>query len=571
MVMRQPPRRNYPAPARPRVVAPPPMLRPYQREGVDWLKANSYRALLADAPGVGKTPQVLVAIREDARLLCPALVVAPASVVYNWQREASRWLAGARTYIVEDTSTPLPTAHPHLMICSWDVLAARSAELAARGFRLVVADEGHYAKNEEAHRSQALALLCSRAPHRLVVTGTPLVNDPDELRVLQELLGVQNPPMLRRLLEEVCPEIPPKQRVMLQVTMPATLRAEYDRVALEFEDWIARYFAKVMDDPHGAENAATRALASEPLAKLSYLRRVLGRGKVPAAAAWVLSHVQRGDSVVVFGEHADVLDFFMRALTVLGIPYVRLDGKASKMERQTAVDDFQAGKIKVFVGSSAAHVGITLHRAKHVLFLERWFTSAAEEQAEDRVRRFGQMKPTTMWYLQAEDTIDDRIAHIVEAKRALVASTIRAVDTETVDAPGGIAAWERVRALADVVPTVEAQPSSRIELPKMPAPQFVHAVLFDSGRWPMAETIRALRIAGYAAKETTQQGKIIRVVVRMNTSFRRGTLREIRIGEGMAVLGGVPAAAASRAQNRRATRQSWKIKLHPSRSPGRPR
>ena len=571
--MRQLPRSVARTPTRPpprRVPPPPPELRPYQQEGVAWLREHGYRALLADAPGVGKTPQVLVAIREDARTLCPVLVVCPASVVYNWQREASRWLPGGRVHVIEDTSAPLPVLHPHLTVCSWDVLAARSGELHARGFKLIVADEGHYAKNEDAQRSQALALLCSRAPYRIIVTGTPLVNDVEELRVLQGLLGVQDPPMLRRLIEEVCPEIPPKKRVALQVTMPAELRAEYDRIVSEFEDWIARYFAKVADSPEVAETAVTRAMASEPLAKLSYLRRVLGRGKVPGAAAWTLAQTQRGNSVVVFGEHADVLDFYTRALTALGIAYVRLDGRASKMERQRAIDDFQAGKVKVFVGSSAAHVGITLHRAAHVLFLERWFTSAAEEQAEDRVRRFGQTKPTTMWYLHAENTMDERIGHIVEAKRALVASTIRAADTETVDHPDVLATWERMGKLANLVPTVEAQPSTKIELPKLPAPAFVHAVVFDTGRWPMAETIRALRAAGYAAKDTSLQGSSVRATIRVGASFLRGTLREVKVGVGMVVIGGHPAASAARAKNRRTQRQaSWKIKSFPSRSTGR--
>lgn len=568
------------------------MLREYQKGGVRWLKEHDWRAILADAPGVGKTPQVLVAIRENPRALCPALVVCPASVVVHWQREAARWIPGARVAAVEDIGSPLPGVG-HLLVCSWDMLAARP-DLLARRWQLVVADEGHYAKNEDTQRNQALAAICARTPHKVIVTGTPLVNDVDELRVLQRLVsgeelgdgldedggndgsaaGRRPPvPMLRRLIEEACPEIPAKRRVTLQTTIPPLLRAEYDRVAGEFAEWLGDYFGTMEDagklDGAGgsatsAVSATARALAVEPLAKLAYLRRVLGRGKVPGAACWTAGMVKgapgrAGESVVVFAEHADVLDFYTRALTALGVQYVRLDGRASRRERQHAIDDFQAGRVPVFVGSSAAHVGITLHRARHVLFLERWFTSAAEEQAEDRVRRFGQTRATTMWYLEAENTIDERIRYIVEGKRALVTSVIRGSAIEALDAPGVMDTWERVAKLAACVPTVADQPSAKIELPKLPAPQYVHAVQFDPGVWPMAETIRALRQAGYPASSvvtragSTPGSALVVATTRAAASFRPRSLRSVKVGVGMSLVGGQPATLlAERARNRRA-------------------
>lgn len=537
--------------------APPPELRPFQREGVDFLAANNWRVLLADAPGCGKTPQVLVAMRENAAKLCPMLVVCPSSVAWNWRREAARWVPGAKVHVIEGFHGPLPTG-VHLTICPWDVLASRLPDLLSKRFKCIVADEAHYAKaGAETQRGRALQTLCATVPHLLLLSGTPLVNDVDELETLRAMFGETPPPMLRRLLENVAPDIPPKRRRTLRTTIPDDLRAEYDKAKEEFGDWLDEYLPKVLGDAAAAESAASKALAAEPLAKVAYLRRILGRGKVPGAAAWISAMHKRGEPVVVFGMFSDVLDLLGQALSRLSIPFVRLDGTHSRQQRQVAIDAFQRGQVPVFLGSQAAKEGITLTKARHLLFLERWYTPAAEEQAEDRIRRIGQTRPTTIWYLHADDTIDERISEIVDAKRGIVAANIGTATIEHNDHDGLFDAWERIKSLKDGVPTVAENPTGAVPLPKLPDPKLVHAVLFDATKWPIPDVQRALRQAGYRQRSLARQGNTVRIECRSKGAFLSGSLRTARLGEDFGIVAGRPAAnRAQRAASYRAMKRT---------------
>jgi len=448
---------------------------------------------------------------------------------------------GARVHVIEGFHGPIPKG-VHITICPWDVLAARLPDLLARGYRCIVADEAHYAKSgDETQRGRALQAICGVVPHVLLLSGTPLVNCSDELDTLRAMFGDVPPVMLRRLLEDVAPDIPPKKRVTLKTTIPDSIRVEYDKAKLEFEEWLDEYLPKLMDDPVAAESAATRALAAEPLAKVAYLRRILGRGKVPGAAAWAAGMVQRGEPVVIFGMFTDVLDLLGQALSRLGIPFVRLDGTASRQQRQIAIDAFQAGKIPVFIGSQAAKEGITLHKARHLLFLERWYTPASEEQAEDRIRRIGQTRPTTIWYLHADDTIDERISEIVEAKRGIVAANIGTATIEHVAAPNVMDVWERMKTLKGGVPTVASNPTASIPLPKLPDPRIIHAVLFDATRWPIPEVQRALRAAGYRQRKRDRKGNTVRIEIRAKGAFIPGTLRTARLADDFGMVAGKPA------------------------------
>ena len=107
-----------------------PTLKPFQQDGVDFLRENDYRALLADAPGTGKTIQVLTALTNDRRKLTPTLVIAPASVTQNWQDEARIWAPWARSFVISDETTPIPKIRLDIIICSWGLLASRLRQLA---------------------------------------------------------------------------------------------------------------------------------------------------------------------------------------------------------------------------------------------------------------------------------------------------------------------------------------------------------------------------------------------------------------------------------------------------------
>jgi SNF2 family DNA or RNA helicase len=547
-------------------VGPPPDLRPFQREGVDYLAEHNWRVLLADAPGCGKTPQVLVAIRENARALCPALAVVPASVLRNWRREAERWVPGIRVQTLATQSDPLRRGH-HLTITTWDVAAARKDSLLAYGFRLLVADEAHYAKNPDTARSMAIREIAGRCPHVLLLTGTPMLNDVDELRVLEGMFGTETPPMLRRLLEDVAPDIPAKRRVYLHAEIPAGIRGEYEQVVAEFGEWLDDYLPTLLGDAAAAGDAAERALAAEPLAKLAYLRRILGRGKVPAAAAWVQNMRKRGEPCVVFGHYNDVMDLLGQSLSKLAIPYVRLDGSTSTEARQAAVEAFQGGEVDVFLASSAAREGITLTRAAHMLRFERDYVPAYEEQSEDRIRRIGQTRTTTIWYLHAENSIDQRISEIVDRKRALVAQTIGAADLEHVELDEIIDVWRRIPQLREGVPLVADNPTAAIDVPDLPPSAVVQSVLLDPARWPLDGLQRVLRRRGYRQRSIERlPGGGVRLHCRSLGAFRDGRVRQIAVAPGLAVLVGQRASTgAARMRATRRTQRTRRLRIRRTR------
>jgi SNF2 family DNA or RNA helicase len=536
---------------------PTPELRKFQRDGVEFLKEHNWNVLLADAPGVGKTPQALIAIGENAKKLCPALVVVPPSVLANWKREAKRWIPGIRVQTLGKMKTRL-RPRCHLTITTWDVLAARQTELLSRKYKCIIADEAHYAKNPESQRSLALQALADKANHLLLLTGTPMLNDVEELRVLEGLFGTPDPPMLRRLLEDVAKDIPPKRRVTLYTDIPADVRAEYEQVVSEFDGWLEEYLPRLFTNKEEVECAVERTLAAEPLAKLSYLRRILGRGKVPGAAAWIRAMQKRKEPVVVFGHFQDVMHLLGQALSKLGIAYVRLDGTCSQEQRQAAVDAFQTGQIDVFLGTSAAREGITLHRAAHMLRLERDYVPAYEEQAEDRIRRIGQTRRTTIWYMHTEGTIDDRIADVVDRKRAIVAREVGIEDIEHIELDEVMNVWRKIKELKKGVPLVRKNPKADIDMPKLPSPKRVHSILIDTRAWPLDAVQRYLRRRGYRQRKIERQGFTVKVTCRSRAAFINGKVRKVRVGIGMAAEVGKP--ATSSAVRMKAVRKVQKVR-----------
>lgn len=358
--------------------------------------------------------------------------------------------------------------------------------------------------------------------------------------------------MLRRLLEDVAPDIPAKRRVVLEAAIPDEIRNEYKEVENIYAEWLQEYLPKIMDNEFDIDAAAERATNSEGLSKLSYLRRIIGRGKVPAAAAWIRQRIQKKEPVVVFGQYVDVLDLLGQCLSKLGIPYVRLDGTTTLEQRQAAVEAFQKGKIDVFIGSNAAREGITLTRAANLLFLERWWTPASEEQAEDRIRRIGQTRTTTIWYLHAEGTIDDRINEIVERKRTLVARHIGTATIQTSVLAEVLDVWQQIKELQNAVPLVCHNPKAEIDLPPLPKNKDqVWAIVFDAQAWPLDALQRYLRRNGYRCRKIERSGVVIRIQVRAKTMFEAGSFFRKTLADGFGVVLGAPLDHDAAARMRR--------------------
>lgn len=511
-------------------------LRDFQREDVDFITQNGFRCLIANAPGTGKTIVCLSCIRLAPMRLLPTLIVCPASVVRNWRKEARKWTPGLRVKLVEDTSEPIEPGADYYII-SWALLSERWEELASLRPQLIIGDEIHFAKNEDALRTQAMSSLCARTPHLLLLSGTPIINEESELEAIYNLFGTKRPPMIRRLLEDVAPDIPAKTRARLNVDLPDAIAARYRHANEDFEAWLEKEMHDRLEAGE-AEDAAARALAAAALVKIGYLRRILAAGKVYAAADFTARVVRAGEQLVLFAEHQNVIKKLQRCLRKQGIRFVTIDGSTSNKERQRAVDDFQKHRVPVFIGSKAAKEGLTLTAARHLLYVERYWTAAEEEQGEDRIRRIGQKYNTKIWFLHVPGTVDDRIATIIERKRRIVRRVIGSADiadTPEKNVAEIISAWGK-NAGAPPMEVLDLGKSK--PLPPLPRPGNLHAVRFTGERWTPEGAVRWCRMLGYRPRSVENTADGVQVVISPASLFQAGTFDRCRVAKDINAITG---------------------------------
>lgn len=504
-------------------------LLPFQRRDVDNIKNNGLRALVANDPGTGKTIIAIAVVNEAGRDAQPAVVICPSAVVINWGIEFQKWAPNLKVVTVEDMTTPIPVHSRAVYILSWALLDARWEELSGLGIRGVVADEAHFAKNPEALRSVALRGLAHDAKTRLLLTGTPIVNTEAEMTVLTEYLG-PNPVLIRRLFEDVQDHVPAKVRNSIPILLRENHREVYDKADQDFTEWLEQERSDLED-----EGLPTKSLAAAALLRIGILRRMVGEFKVPAAVDFVCRAVRMGEPVVVLMEHQRVLAKLQRGLTRNKVRYVTLDGNTPPRERQSVVEQFQRGEIPVFLGTKAAKEGITLTAAKHTLFLERYYTSAEEDQGEGRTYRLGQTEKTTMWRLHAVDTIDDRLDEIVLHKRHVIREAIVSADIAETD----LSNTEAI--LNDWGKTVapKTKPWSLGHGPPLePLPDFskTHAIVFTG--WSTRKSERWCTMHGLPKTSVVVYEDRHKRVVRPSVLFNKASFRSIKVSKHIKFLVG---------------------------------
>ena len=526
-------------------------LKDFQKEDVLRIRDVNYNALNANAPGTGKTIETLACIAIDRAKLTPTIIVCPSSVVDNWKKEAKKWLPRIKVHVIKDRSTKLPREKKEIYIISWALIVDRAKDLLRIRPQFLVADEAHYAKNAEATRSQVLYGLALRTPHRLMLTGTPLVNNADEFQNIKDLFPNGNPLVVRRLLEDVCPDIPPKQRALLPIELPKSFRRDYDRAQAEFSSWLEDQLKMKFEDKD-AEAAHRRALAAEALVKVGYLRRIVGKAKTNAAVDWAARAVRLGEAVVIFAEHQDVIKRMSESMTKQRLRHVILDGSTPRKKRQACVDEFQEGKVPIFIGSKAASTGITLTRSRNLLFCERFWTSAEEDQAEDRIRRIGQKFATKIWALHAVDTIDDRIARIIDRKRALMDQHIGLEDIEATPEETVLSiinSWSRNAE----APYHEGKVTSLglgKALPPLPRPNKTLQIVFAGPRWNKNSIKSWGDMNGYLIKSVKDEGPIKRATIRHAKEFKKGSFSTFSVSKEIRIVVGIRAKKPKRKKGR---------------------
>jgi SWI/SNF-related matrix-associated actin-dependent regulator 1 of chromatin subfamily A len=429
----------------------------HQREGVEFLlRPRPMRgALLADDMGLGKTRQAIVAA-QSAHPHGPILIVCPASVKLNWEREIRAVLGSADVALLGRDEGPA-----RWTIVNYDRLRTHRTELEATDWATLILDEAHYLKNRHSQRS-ILVLggehrprkrgklpagrirgLVERAERVILLTGTPITNRPLDLFPLLRAIGHPlgddlmryalrycaafqtewgwdmggashldelherlKEVLLRRRKDEVL-DLPPKLRTYMPVEVDLVA---YRKVWLDYVQFLASRKRKRMP----------RALL---LAEIAKLRHAAALAKVDAAAAHVEAVLEAGEKVIVFSCHQGVVDALMQRF---GRQAVRLTGAENAAQRQLAVDAFQHDPaVRVFVGNLvAAGVGVSLTAATQVLFVDYSFVPAQHLQAEDRPYRIGQLNAVTVTYLSAVGTLDEEIERLLAQKLALVSEAI---------------------------------------------------------------------------------------------------------------------------------------------------
>ena len=427
-------------------------LYPFQYVGVRFAELAGGRALIGDDMGLGKTMQSLgyVALHPEHH---PALIVCPAIVKYNWLNETQKWLGSTYTSgVIDKGSSPVPDTD--IVVINYDIMNKKKDELLERGFKTIVCDESHHLKNHKAARTKATLDVAEQCESVLFLSGTPVTNRPKELWTTlttlrptewrgkwydfterycdphekhvgggryirdtsgssneKELHGVLRDLMIRRLKKEVMKELPDKVRDYVQVNVSDAELRKYKRLSETL--WLEAQSGK----PGAVLNMLTE------------LRHECGRMKTKFAAKYVTDYVeQTGGPVVVFAHHKDVLreiHDIVREMKKEDGGRFRLRviiGETPANKRTEIVEHFQEGRVDVLLASTtAANTGITLTRADTVFFVERDWTPAVEEQAEDRVNRIGQ-DSGTVWakYLTLRGTIDETFNEVVEGKRAVI-------------------------------------------------------------------------------------------------------------------------------------------------------
>jgi len=437
----------------------------YQAEGIAWLKGRSH-ALLADDMGLGKTNQAIYWVANDN--LFPALVVVPAALPYNWQREISEiWLPGDTTLVL-DGKNKLPAWLPRWVIMSYGQLPRYLPQLRKAGFKSILIDEAHLVKNLKAQRTQNLLDLVAAEkpepgdrpiPNRLAVTGTPMLNRPIELFALLVFLGVKARSdykefldtytenktvmgrtiytgaknldglnnylksfMLRRMKKDVLMQLPPKTNTPIFVAI--TNKAEYLEAEKSFLEWLRE---------KAGDEAAARAAKAEVITKMNHLRQLAAMGKVGAVCDWLKPCFMGTGKVILFSSFPKALENIKACKNDMGA--IVYDGTVASIERQKLVDNFQKGQSCYFYGTiGAAGVGITLTAANRVAFLDLPWTPGAKAQAEDRSWRIGQKLPVEVVNFLARGTIDERMLGILADKEKVIA---QAIDGKTKEAAEG--------------------------------------------------------------------------------------------------------------------------------------
>ncbi len=441
------------------------VMREYQKQGFLWLKTlknNGFGGILADEMGLGKTLQVLAFLlsewEEGAWEGCTnfALIVCPASLVYNWKSEAERFAPELNAVAVTGTAAERreklqQAGRGDILITSYDLLKRDVEHYEELEFGYEIIDEAQYIKNQKTKSSKAAKEI--HAGFRAALTGTPIENRLSELwsifdylmpgflypyarfreeleipivvngeeEAQERLRGMIRPFVLRRLKKDVLKDLPEK----MEEAVFAGMEEEQGKLYAAH----ARQIRRMLEGQTEAEFSKKKL---QVLAELTRLRQLCcdpalvyadykgGSGKLLVCMDLIRQALDGGHKILLFSQFTTMLSRLQEHLEKEGVPYFCLTGSVGKEERARMVEAFQRGEAPVFcISLRAGGTGINLTAADIVIHYDPWWNVAVQDQATGRAHRIGQKNPVTAYKLIAKGTVEENILKLQEKKREL--------------------------------------------------------------------------------------------------------------------------------------------------------
>jgi hypothetical protein len=456
----------------------------HQAQVVAAAAAGHRSFLLADEPGLGKTAQALLA--AQAADAFPLLAVVPNVVKTNWAREAGLWTPNHPATVIHGDGDTID-AFADIVVVNYEVLDRHVGWLGDIGFRSMVVDEAHFIKNKSSQRSQHVLELSERIrartarPLLMALTGTPLINDIEDFRAIWQYLGwiddkkpraelmqrleeigltpidrgfypaararVIDMGIVRRRKVDVAADIPARRIADL----PVELDDEAGRSIREAERELARRLVARYESAlatrtsgptvDGIDHELVRRVATweredttttKDAENVFGMMRRIGQAKAGLAADYAAQLARNVGKVVFFAKHVDVMDTAEELFEKRGIRYSSIRGNQTPKVRQRNIDAFvEDPDVSIVVCSlTAAGVGLNLQVASNVVLAELSWTDAEQTQAIDRIHRIGQDQPVTAWRIIASQTIDTKIAELIDSKAGLAARALDGSDEE---------------------------------------------------------------------------------------------------------------------------------------------
>jgi SNF2 family DNA or RNA helicase len=442
-------------------------LRPYQLEGVSWLqflREQGLAGVLADDMGLGKTLQTLAHLlieKEAGRLVHPALIIAPVSLLGNWQREAAKFTPGLRVLLLHGAArheAAQDIAQADIVLSPYSLLPRDKERWMAQKWSVVVLDEAQNIKN--AHTDAAQVAYDLPAGQRICLSGTPMENHLGELWSLfhflmpgflgsarrfkelyrtpiekygdGELLAALSrrvtPFILRRTKKEVLKDLPDKIETLSMVSLEGKQADLYETIRLATEksvrealssQGLARSQIQVLD-----ALLKLRQVCCDPrLVPTEAARKVKQSAKLELLMELLPEMLAEGRKVLLFSQFTSMLELIEEELAKRKLKWVKLTGQSKK--RDDIIDQFTSGQVPLFLISlKAGGVGLNLPQADTVIHYDPWWNPAVENQATDRAHRIGQTSQVFVYKLVASGTIEERMLKLQERKAQLASSML---------------------------------------------------------------------------------------------------------------------------------------------------